>query len=67
LNDILPSSGALQNVPNFGFAKSWPNLAKQPDIVGEEMPTVIGALKRKSLDEIAKIVKHIANNHFAHG
>jgi hypothetical protein len=46
--------------------KSWPQLAKQPDII-EGMPTAIGALKQKGLDEIVKFVGHIGNNYFVHG
>jgi hypothetical protein len=47
-------------------AKSWPNHAKQPNIV-DGMPNVIEKMKEKSVKEIAHFVEHLKNNHFVHG
>jgi hypothetical protein len=47
-------------------AKSWPNLAKQPNIV-EGIQRVIEEMKGKRMGEIAQFVEHLKNNHLVHG
>jgi hypothetical protein len=64
---LLPPSLAWMFELLEWVTKNWPNLAKQPDIGEEGMPTAIRALKQKSRDEIAQFVEHHKKNHFVHG